>query len=203
MSCSTFRLAPKSRVALSRAAASAEAVPHTLAGRSKSETYAEISRMLDKFLAKYPVDTVGRMATINSFLHANFPRMNFVGFYTVLEPGVSLQVGPYQGEVLACGTIEWGKGVCGTAASTGKTQLVHDVHAIENYIACDEETMAEVVVPVFSSCYHNEKPGSAGGEGTAGQQKKLIAVLDIDGDAVGAFDAEDVACLEALCARFF
>jgi hypothetical protein len=52
------------------------------------------------------------------------------------------------------------------------------------------------VVPVFSGAYHNEPP--AGPDAP----KKLIAVLDIDGDAVGAFDEEDARELAALCARF-
>lgn len=63
-----------------------------------------------------------------------FPRMWFVGFYTVLEPGKTLQIGPYQGAVLACGLIEFGKGVCGTSALDERTQVVEDVSKISNYI---------------------------------------------------------------------
>lgn len=131
MACSIYRLAPKSRASASREDA-------TIAGRTKEQTYADIDAALTKFLGKYTLDTTGRMATLNSFLFANFPRMNFVGFYVVSEPGVALAVGPYQGEVLACGTIAFGKGVCGTAAATGTTQIVRDVSAVENYIACDD-----------------------------------------------------------------
>ena len=121
-------------------------------------------------------------------LRMNFPTMWFVGFYTVKADGSGLQVGPYQGMVLACGTIEFGKGVCGTAASTGTTQIVDDVHAIENYIACDDDTKSEIVVPVFV------------GEGDA---RRLFAVLDVDSDRVAAFDAVDKEKLEKLCATFF
>ena len=135
MSCSIYRLAPKSRAASLRDGSDA-ARPHTLCGRTKAETYAAIGAALEKFLAKYPVDMAGRMATLNSFLYANFPRMNFVGFYTVKTPGAELQVGPYQGEVLACGTIAFGKGVCGSVAASGVTAVIPDVRALENYIAC-------------------------------------------------------------------
>jgi putative methionine-R-sulfoxide reductase with GAF domain len=135
MSCSIYRLAPKSRTASLRDGSDA-ARPLTLCGRTKAETYAAISAALDKFLTKYPVDLAGRMATLNSFLYANFPRMNFVGFYTVKTPGAELQIGPYQGEVLACGTIAFGKGVCGTVAASGTTAVIPDVRAVENYIAC-------------------------------------------------------------------
>lgn len=192
MSCSVYRLAPKSRTATARD----DPTAMTLGGRTKEETYADIETMLDKFLRKYDLDVVGRMATLNSFLHANFPRMNFVGFYVVSKPGEQLAVGPYQGEVLACGTIAFGKGVCGTAASSGETQIVHDVNAIENYIACDDDTKSEIVVPVYGTCYHNEVGGGAG-------EKKLIAVLDIDGDSIGAFDSVDDVALKRILAKIF
>ena len=197
MACSIYRLAPKSRLALQREChAAGTEVPLTLLGRSKQDTYAEIDRALGKFLAKYPLDTTGRMATINSFLFGNFPRMNFVGFYTVKEPGALLQVGPYQGEMLACGTIAWGKGVCGTAAAAGATQIVRDVRAVANYIACDEDTLSEIVLPVFARALHSEPPAAPGAP------KKLIAVLDIDGDVEGAFDEVDAEHLAALLAKY-
>jgi len=66
----------------------------------------------------------------------------------------------------------------------------------QTFLTGDEETLSEIVVPVFSGAYHNEPP--AGPDAP----KKLIAVLDIDGDAVGAFDEEDARELAALCARF-
>ncbi len=68
----------------------------------------------------------------SSLLRMNFPTMWFVGFYTVKPDDVTvLQIGPYQGSVLACGTIAYGRGVCGTAAASGETQIVDDVNAIE------------------------------------------------------------------------
>ena len=36
-------------------------------------------------------------------------------------------IGPYQGDVLASGIIDFGKGVCGTGAATQETQIVADV----------------------------------------------------------------------------
>ena len=193
MSCSIYRLAPKSRSATAREDPNAM----TIAGRSKEQTYVDIDVMLDKFLHKYDLDVVGRMATLNSFLFANFPRMNFVGFYVVTREGVELAVGPYQGEVLACGTIAFGKGVCGTAAASGATQIVRDVSAVENYIACDDDTKSEIVVPVYGRSFHNEVPAPADAA------RKLIAVLDIDGDAVGAFDEVDAAWLKKILEKVF
>jgi L-methionine (R)-S-oxide reductase len=143
----------------------------------------------------------------SSYLKSHFPRMWFVGFYTVSEPETSLQIGPYQGQVFACGAIAWGKGVCGTAAQTGTTQIVDDVSKCDNYIACDEDTKSEIVVPVFSSapCYIGVAAGatSPGSWAAGGGERRLIAVLDIDADIVAAFDATDKQFLEEMMGEFF
>jgi hypothetical protein len=73
--------------------------------------------------------------TRSSLLRLNFPEiMWFVGFYTRKGDSEVLEIGPYQGLMLACGTIQWGKGVCGTAAASGVTQIVDDVSKIDNYV---------------------------------------------------------------------
>lgn len=73
------------------------------------------------------------------------------GFY-VLDPSSSpahpsLVLGPFQGKV-ACQTIAYGRGVCGTAAATRQTQLVPDVDAFPGHIACDGVSKSEIVVPI-------------------------------------------------------
>lgn len=75
--------------------------------------------------------------------------MNWAGFY-VLDPGQPKQLilGPFQGKV-ACQTIAFGRGVCGAAASTKKTQLVPDVERFPGHIACDGDTRSEIVVPII------------------------------------------------------
>ncbi len=92
-----------------------------------------------------------------------------------------LVVGPYQG-TLGCLRIAFSRGVCGAAARSGKTQLVADVHAVADHIACDSATNSEIVVPVFD------------------EDGKLCAVLDIDSTQANAFDEDDKAGLEAICA---
>ena len=57
-------------------------------------------------------------------------------------------LGPFQGKV-ACQTIAFGRGVCGTAATSGQTQVVPDVEKYPGHIACDGDTASEVVVPVM------------------------------------------------------
>ena len=78
-------------------------------------------------------------------------RVNWAGFY-VKDPKVSDQLilGPFQGKV-ACQTILFGKGVCGAAAQSKKTQLVPDVDHFPGHIACDGDSRSEVVVPVIKA----------------------------------------------------
>jgi GAF domain-containing protein len=97
------------------------------------------------------------------------------------QPGADVLVlGPFQGKV-ACVSIPWGRGVCGTAAASGETQRVDDVHAFAGHIACDAASRSEVVVPL--------RVGDA-----------VVGVLDIDSPHLARFSEEDVAGLEA-CAR--
>ena len=132
----------------------------------------------------------------SSFLKWHFPEWVFVGFYTVRDAGAMLQIGPYQGRVLATALIAFGRGVCGTAAAERTTQVVEDVGTCANYIPCDDVTRSEIVVPVFGRNRHCE-PEAASGE------RELIAVLDIDSERLAAFDDVDKECLESLLAEYF
>lgn len=71
---------------------------------SKASAYDAVESGLEAFFNKYPsVDTCGRMATLASFLAHEHPHWVFTGFYTVLKDRAMLQIGPYQGKVLATG----------------------------------------------------------------------------------------------------
>ena len=97
--------------------------------------------------------------------------------------GDRLVVGPYIGTV-GCLQIEFGRGVCGTAAAQRETIIVPDVTQFPGHIACDANSKSEIVVPVF------------GRDGT------LIAVLDVDSDRRNAFDEDDREGLERIVALF-
>jgi L-methionine (R)-S-oxide reductase len=127
-------------------------------------------------------DEVAAMATFSALLHHGLGHL-WTGFYRVAEPGRTLRVGPYQG-TLGCLEIAFGRGVCGTAAASGKTVVVPDVEAFPGHISCDARSRSEIVVPVF--------------DGTGA----LLAVLDIDSARPRAFDAEDQRGLERLMAFF-
>ncbi|MDQ3281582.1 MAG: GAF domain-containing protein [Acidobacteriota bacterium] len=127
------------------------------------------------------LDDIALMATINSVLANRFPYYFWTGFYRVC--GDRLVVGPYIGTV-GCLQIEFGRGVCGTAAEKRETVLVPDVHQFPGHIACDPNSRSEIVVPVFDP------------EGT------LIAVFDVDSDQVNAFDEEDQRGIERIVGLF-
>ena len=94
-------------------------------------------------------DAVAAMATFSALLHHGLGHL-WTGFYRVVEPGRTLRVGPYQG-TLGCLEIAFGRGVCGAAASSGRTVVVPDVEQFPGHIACDGRSRSEIVVPVFDS----------------------------------------------------
>jgi GAF domain-containing protein len=128
-------------------------------------------------------DAVALMATVTCELFHGFADFDWVGFYRVVAPGL-LKVGPYQGGH-GCLVIPFARGVCGAAAREGRTQVVADVTAFPGHIACAASTRSEIVVPVYD------------------REGGLIAVLDVDSDRGGAFDADDAAALEALVRDVF
>ena len=125
-------------------------------------------------------DRVANAANLAALVYHALPDLNWVGFY--FWDGKELVVGPFQG-LPACVRIALGKGVCGTAAATGATQLVPDVHAFPGHIACDAASRSELVVPLF-----------AGDE--------LVGVFDLDSPVPNRFDAIDQVGLEAIARAF-
>lgn len=101
--------------------------------------------------------------------------INWAGFY--LACGGKLELGPFQGKP-ACTVIEFGKGVCGTAAAEDRTQLVKNVHEFPGHIACDSASNSEIVVPIHVN-------------------GNIYGVLDIDSPLIGRFTEEDEEGLEA------
>ncbi len=162
----------------------AEAFNDLVLTGSKAERYAAVAEQIAAVL-EGEGNFTARMATVAAMLAASFDHYFWTGFY-VVDPQKpdELVVGPYQG-TLGCLRIAFGRGVCGTAAATGRTQLVEDVHAFPGHIACDSRSASEIVVPVFDG---------------AG---RLIAVLDVDSERPAAFDAVDAAALEAIVKTVF
>src|SRR5437868_428579 len=71
-------------------------------------------------------------------LNERMLKYNWVGFYMLEnKPGqmAVLVLGPYVGAMTPHTRIPLDQGICGAAASTGKTQVVHDVNSDSRYLA--------------------------------------------------------------------
>ena len=119
---------------------------------------------------------IANLANASALIYESLEDLNWAGFY--LLEGETLVLGPFQGRP-ACIEIPLGRGVCGTAAQTGQTQLVPDVHLFPGHIACDSASNSEIVVPLRVD-------------------GKVVGVLDLDSPWPGRFTVEDQAGLEAV-----
>ena len=117
-------------------------------------------------------------------LNERMLKYNWVGFYMLENtPGQPpmLVLGPFVGAMTPHTRIPLNQGICGAAATSGKTVVVHDVNSDPRYLACSIETKSEIVVPVFV-------------------RGKVVGELDIDSHFPSAFGPEDQELVE-YCAR--
>ena len=142
---------------------------------SREDIYKSLYPQLKALIGDEP-DLIANMANISSALKESFGFF-WIGFYRVI--GERLVLGPFQGPI-ACTSIAFGKGVCGSAWKESKTIIVPDVDKFPGHIACSSQSRSEIVVPLF----HN---------------RSVIAVLDIDSDQLNTFDEEDAYWLEKIC----
>ncbi len=160
------------------------ALDATDAPEDRAARYREVRGAIDALLEGED-DWVAAMATVACELHHAFERFHWTGFYRALRDAAGedvLVIGPYQGGH-GCLRIAFTRGVCGAAARTRRTQLVPDVEAFADHIACSSTTRSEIVVPVLTP------------------DGRLLAVLDVDSDHLAAFDEVDQRELEAICAQ--
>ncbi|KAI5949852.1 YKL069W [Candida margitis] len=107
-----------------------------------------------------------------------------------------LLLGPFQGKV-ACQSIKWGQGVCGTAAATAQSQVVSDINKFPGHIACDGETKSEIVVPII--LHHQRQTDNGNNKGTD-DGDTVVGVIDLDCLDLAGFDETDREYLEQLAA---
>ena len=145
----------------------------------KAGAYTELALQAQALLADEH-DPVANAANLSALIWHGVPDLNWAGFYFFDADAGELVLGPFQGKP-ACVRIALGRGVCGTAAATGMTQLVADVQSFAGHIACDPASKAEIVVPLLR--------GSV-----------LLGVLDLDSPTPARFDDADRRGLERLAA---
>ena len=91
-------------------------------------------------------DMIAALSNLSALINESFDRLNWAGFY--FAKNGELVLGPFQGKV-ACTHIPFDKGVCGLTYRTRSTQIVPDVHAVKDHIACDSASRSELCVPVM------------------------------------------------------
>ncbi len=146
---------------------------------TKTQIYDNLSPQITSLL-EAETDVIANMANMAAVLFQGLPQVNWAGFYILRTE--ELVLGPFQGKP-ACVRIALGRGVCGTCAKTGKTQIVKDVHQFPGHIACDSASRSEIVVPIFKN-------------------KKIWGVLDIDSPIEERFDETDRLYLEKIVREF-
>ena len=112
------------------------------------------------------------------FLVNNFNHYSWLGIYLV--EGNDLVLGPWRGPNATEHTrIPIGQGICGSAAASGKTEVISDVNADSRYLSCFVSTKSEIVVPIK-------------------KDTKVIGEIDIDSDVKDAFTEDDKIFLEKI-----
>jgi L-methionine (R)-S-oxide reductase len=102
-------------------------------------------------------------------LHNQMARYNWIGFYLIdpADPGM-LVVGPYAGSFAPNVRIPLDTGLCGAAATSGKTVVVNDVSKDPRYLSGSELVKSNMVAPIFV-------------------KNKLVAEIDIESYFAGTF----------------
>lgn len=147
----------------------------SISNASSDNFYADLTAAAKALVDGEP-DDIANMANIAALIWQYLPDLNWAGFYRRIND--ELVLGPFQGQT-ACIRIAVGKGVCGTAAATGKSQRIADINAFEGHIACDPLSRSELVIPVL-------------------HDNHVIAVLDLDSPKSDRFTSDDQAGLEKL-----
>lgn len=113
-------------------------------------------------------DALGRAAV--DALAAALPQASWIGIYWL--EGRTLHLGPFVGPATEHTQIPVGRGVCGTAVAEDADQVVDDVRARDNYLACAAGVRSELVVLIRCG-------------------DRVLGQFDLDADEVGAFRAND------------
>lgn len=112
-------------------------------------------------------------------LLSSLPGWNWCGVYRL--DGETLVLDEYVGAATDHTHIPVGRGVCGTAVAENRNQVIADVQALDNYLACSLETKSELVVLVRDGA-------------------EILGQIDIDGHQVGQFACEEEAFLDQMAA---
>ncbi len=105
------------------------------------------------------------------------PGYDWSGIYRLEDDTLILDA--YVGAPTDHTSIPVGRGVCGTAVAEDRNQVIEDVRTLDNYLSCSAFTRSEIVVLIRD-------------------ENETLGQIDIDGHAVGQFDASDEALLNRI-----
>ena len=146
-----------------------------LSRENAKEILVRVESAIGKSTGKEARDAVVKL------LNLSVPSYNWVGIYVV--QGKDLVLDAWSGPAATEHTrIPIGKGVCGYAAKTGRTEIVSDVSKDPRYLQCFLSTKSEIVVPVVG-------------------QGGVLGEIDIDSDQLDAFSTVDREFLEAVARK--
>jgi L-methionine (R)-S-oxide reductase len=143
--------------------------------------YKNAEQKIKKILLTHPKSI--NLQMVVDVLYDGFDKYSWVGIYLLKRD--ELVLGPWRGnQATEHTTIPLGRGVCGSAAKTGKTELVNDVSKDKRYLSCFLSTRSEIVVPI---------------------KKKNVVVgeIDIDSDKLGGFNKDDIVFLEKIASYLY
>lgn len=152
-----------------------------VSGGTKEQRYQALIPQIEALCAGEN-DIIANMANICAALREVFDFF-WIGFYIVRKSdthpdGERLVLGPFQGPV-ACTSIAYGRGVCGTAWRERRVIIVPDVDQFPGHIACSSLSRSEIVVPVIKN-------------------ENVTAVLDLDSKELASFDEVDSKYLQQI-----
>ena len=103
----------------------------------------------------------------------------FTSVYAYMLHDGELVLEAFAGRTTEHVRIPVGVGVCGTAVATGQDQLVPDVIAVGNYLACNADTRSELVVLI--------RRGAT-----------ILGQLDVDSDVAAGFSDSHHAAVKVV-----
>jgi GAF domain-containing protein len=154
---------------------------HPVALEERPVEHGDALNLLRALIAEAPGPDAAAQRVVDE-LHDRFGHYDWVGVYWVDPEGRNLVLGPWIGaEATEHTRIPMGVGICGAAATSGRTEIVDDVTADPRYLACFASTRSEIVVPIFA-------------------EGQVVGEIDIDGSDIGAYDETDARFLEEVAA---
>lgn len=141
--------------------------------------YSALLTHCNNLLDKPTKDVFACLTEICEYLQKEVEVYDWVGFYMANHTQKTLHLKAFSGIPTDHETIPFGKGICGQVAISNTNFLVDDVHAQDNYIACDINVKSEIVIPLFSKGIN-------------------IGQIDIDSNKIKAFTEKDATFLVQL-----